>query len=103
MQARTPHGLGLALVIMPRREANGTRPPWMCRWPPRKGLSNRELLYEWHLGASASAYNNDSHFWPGLAGKMNPKPDHGETSYRSSSTIRRSFEGGGRVRTSAVD
>jgi hypothetical protein len=21
--------------------------------------------------------------WPGLAGKMDPKPDHGETSYRA--------------------
>jgi NAD(P)-dependent dehydrogenase (short-subunit alcohol dehydrogenase family) len=25
--------------------------------------------------------------WPGLAGKMNPKPDHGETSYRGSGRL----------------
>ena len=27
--------------------------------------------------------------WPGLAGKMNPKPDHGETSYRGSGRLGR--------------
>jgi NAD(P)-dependent dehydrogenase (short-subunit alcohol dehydrogenase family) len=26
--------------------------------------------------------------WPGLAGKMNPKPDHGETSYKGSGRLR---------------
>jgi len=25
--------------------------------------------------------------WPGLASKMNPKPDHGETSYRGSGRL----------------
>ena len=25
--------------------------------------------------------------WPGLAGKMDPKPDHGETSYRGSGRL----------------
>ena len=25
--------------------------------------------------------------WPGLAGKMNPKPDHGETTYRGSGRL----------------
>ena len=29
-------------------------------------------------------YQKQSQPWPGLAGKMDPKPDHGETSYRGS-------------------
>jgi hypothetical protein len=27
-------------------------------------------------------YKRQSQPWPGLAGKMDPRPDHGETSYR---------------------
>jgi hypothetical protein len=29
-------------------------------------------------------YPKQSQPWPGLASKMNPRPDHGETSYRGS-------------------
>jgi NAD(P)-dependent dehydrogenase (short-subunit alcohol dehydrogenase family) len=32
-------------------------------------------------------YKRQSQPWPGLAGKMDPKPDHGETSYRGSGRL----------------
>src|SRR3982074_1059032 len=32
-------------------------------------------------------YKKQSQPWPGLAGKMDPKPDHGETSYRGSGRL----------------
>jgi NAD(P)-dependent dehydrogenase (short-subunit alcohol dehydrogenase family) len=32
-------------------------------------------------------FNKQSQPWPGLAGKMDPKPDHGETSYRGSGRL----------------
>lgn len=32
-------------------------------------------------------FDRQSQPWPGLAGKMNPKPDHGETSYKGSGRL----------------
>jgi NAD(P)-dependent dehydrogenase (short-subunit alcohol dehydrogenase family) len=32
-------------------------------------------------------FQEQTQSWPGLAGKMNPKPDHGETSYRGSGRL----------------
>ncbi|HEY4206731.1 MAG TPA: SDR family oxidoreductase [Puia sp.] len=32
-------------------------------------------------------FNGQSQPWPGLAGKMDPRPDHGETSYRGSGRL----------------
>jgi len=32
-------------------------------------------------------FANQSQPWPGLAGKMNPRPDHGETTYRGSGRL----------------
>ena len=32
-------------------------------------------------------FNSQSQPWPGLAGKMDPRPDHGETSYRGSGRL----------------
>jgi NAD(P)-dependent dehydrogenase (short-subunit alcohol dehydrogenase family) len=32
-------------------------------------------------------YEKQSQPWPGLAGRMNPRPDHGETSYRGSGRL----------------
>lgn len=32
-------------------------------------------------------FNRQSQPWPGLAGKMDPKPDHGETSYHGSGRL----------------
>src|ERR1700736_5688077 len=33
-------------------------------------------------------FNKQSQPWPGLAGQMDPRPDHGETSYRGSGRLR---------------
>jgi NAD(P)-dependent dehydrogenase (short-subunit alcohol dehydrogenase family) len=35
----------------------------------------------------APPFDGQSQPWPGLAGKMDPKPDHGETSYRGSGRL----------------
>ena len=35
----------------------------------------------------APPFNGQSQPWPGLAGKMDPRPDHGETSYRGSGRL----------------
>jgi NAD(P)-dependent dehydrogenase (short-subunit alcohol dehydrogenase family) len=35
----------------------------------------------------APPFDEQNQPWPGLAGKMNPKPDHGETSYRGSGRL----------------
>lgn len=35
----------------------------------------------------APPFDQQDQPWPGLAGKMNPKPDHGETSYRGSGRL----------------
>src|ERR1700750_2232082 len=32
-------------------------------------------------------FHGQSQPWPGLAGKMNPRPDHGETSYKGSGRL----------------
>ena len=32
-------------------------------------------------------FKSQSQPWPGLAGKMDPKPDHGESSYRGSNRL----------------
>src|ERR1700744_4341572 len=32
-------------------------------------------------------FDSQSQPWPGLAGKMNPRPDHGETSYQGSGRL----------------
>jgi len=32
-------------------------------------------------------FQNQSQPWPGLAGKMTPRPDHGETTYRGSGRL----------------
>ena len=42
----------------------------------------------------APPFKRQSQPWPGLAGRMDPKPDHGETSYRGSGRLaRRDFAG----------
>ena len=33
-------------------------------------------------------FRKQSQPWPGLAGKMEPRPDHGEKSYRGSGALR---------------
>ena len=37
---------------------------------------------------SKPPFQEQSQEWPGLASKMNPKPDHGETSYKGSGRLK---------------
>ncbi len=36
-------------------------------------------------------FKSETQPWPGLAGKMDPKPDHGEQSYRAKDSSQRPF------------
>src|SRR6202795_4018170 len=46
-----------------------------------KGLQNPADMYP------KPRYKKQSQPWPGLAGKMDPRPDHGETSYKGSGRL----------------
>src|SRR6202023_3475612 len=46
-----------------------------------KGLQNPADMYP------KPPYKKQSQPWPGLAGKMDPRPDHGEKSYRGSGRL----------------
>src|SRR5580765_3161684 len=46
-----------------------------------KGLQNPADMYP------KPPYKKQSQPWPGLAGKMDPRPDHGESSYKGSGRL----------------
>jgi NAD(P)-dependent dehydrogenase (short-subunit alcohol dehydrogenase family) len=72
-------GAGLAaLAIAPAVKAteNFYSPP-----PESPNLENPTSKYP------RPPFESQSQPWPGLAGKMNPKPDHGETSYKGSGRL----------------
>ncbi len=57
------------------------------------GIPGKEHMAEQPLIDPTSRYpkppfKKQSQPWPGLAGKMEPKPDHGETSYQGSGRLR---------------
>ncbi len=49
--------------------------------PPPEGLSDPTTKYV------KPPFQSQSQPWPGLASQMNPKPDHGETSYKGSGRL----------------
>jgi NAD(P)-dependent dehydrogenase (short-subunit alcohol dehydrogenase family) len=71
-------GAGLAAIAFlptfgqPASEAGKGGAP--ARWDPRRKYPN-------------PPFKGQSQRWPGLAGKMHPKPDHGESSYRGSGRL----------------
>jgi NAD(P)-dependent dehydrogenase (short-subunit alcohol dehydrogenase family) len=49
--------------------------------------SRRESLQDPTTKYPKPPFNGQSQPWPGLAGKMDPRPDHGETSYKGSGRL----------------
>jgi NAD(P)-dependent dehydrogenase (short-subunit alcohol dehydrogenase family) len=56
-------------------------PTSMSAMPPAEGLKDPKTKYP------APPFHGQSQPWPGLAGKMDPVPDHGEKSYRGSGRL----------------
>ncbi len=65
--------LGVAPAAMAQNSTTTT--------PPRP-LQNPQ-----NIGYPKPPFTEQKQPWPGLAGKMNPRPDHGETSYRGSAQL----------------
>ena len=50
-------------------------------------MTNETVLHDPRTRYPAPPYHGQIQPWPGLAGKMDPLPDHGETSYRGSGRL----------------
>lgn len=73
-------GVGLATVVTaPVLGAAGTQAP---EAPQPEGLEDPTTKYP------KPPFQSQSQPWPGLASQMNPRPDHGETSYKGSGRLR---------------
>ena len=75
------HGLGTGLatvVAAPVLAASGV-PHTDARGPP--ALENPTTKFP------KPPFKSQSQPWPGLASKMDPRPDHGETSYKGSGRL----------------
>ena len=72
-------GIGLAAAAVGPAAAQGQPPPG----PEATGqpLTDPKTKYP------RPPFKGQSQPWPGLAGKMDPQPDHGETSYRGSGRL----------------
>jgi NAD(P)-dependent dehydrogenase (short-subunit alcohol dehydrogenase family) len=66
-------GLGLAMAASMPASARGAAPAMRLQNPAEK--------------YPRPPYPRQSQPWPGLAGKMDPRPDHGETSYRGNGRL----------------
>jgi len=77
-QAVGPVGLGLASaasgVSIAQQAATRPAPGSVAKDDPRSKYPN-------------PPFQEQTQPWPGLAGKMSPKPDHGETSYKGSGRL----------------
>src|SRR4051812_6844438 len=69
-------GIGLGLAATGQAVAQGT--PGMATAQP---LENPATKYP------RPPFKRQSQPWPGLAGRMDPRPDHGEISYRGSGRL----------------
>ena len=72
-------GLGLAIVAGTSAAAQAGQPAAEAPMP----LEDPASKYP------SPPFKRQLQAWPGLAGQMDPKPDHGETSYRGSEPARR--------------
>jgi NAD(P)-dependent dehydrogenase (short-subunit alcohol dehydrogenase family) len=69
-------GVGLAAAVVPPRYDE-----------KMSGLSNSNTLQDPAVKYPRPPFPSQSQPWPGLASKMDPRPDHGETSYRGSGRL----------------
>jgi NAD(P)-dependent dehydrogenase (short-subunit alcohol dehydrogenase family) len=74
-------GAGIATIaVNPVFAGTGTSPVGDDPWPG--GLEDPTTKYP------KPPFREQHQPWPGLAGKMDPKPDHGETSYKGSGRLK---------------
>src|SRR6201992_2087886 len=82
-------GLGTGIAMMAAGQVSASpsihtatpTPPPRGKEPPSPGLTAPTGNYP------RPPFSRQSQPWPGLAGKMNPRPDHGETSYKGSGRL----------------
>lgn len=74
-------GLGLAAIAAAVPAAGQTPPAASPPETPPKPLQDPTTKYP------RPPYPRQSQPWPGLAGRMDPRPDHGEASYRGSGRL----------------
>jgi NAD(P)-dependent dehydrogenase (short-subunit alcohol dehydrogenase family) len=72
-------GAGLAAISIPRAFAAETNPPKESMTPEK--LQDPTTKYP------KPPFKEQSQPWPGLASKMDPRPDHGEKSYKGSGRL----------------
>ncbi len=74
-------GAGLGLAVAAAAPALAQSTPSQAPAQPPKPLQDPTTAYP------RPPFKGQSQPWPGLAGRMTPKPDHGETSYRGSGRL----------------
>ena len=74
-------GLGATLAVAAVSPVFGSPRVSDASAPPPQGLQDPTTKYP------KPPFNSQSQPWPGLASKMDPRPDHGETSYRGSGRL----------------
>lgn len=67
--------------------ALGVAPAAMAQSSATSDAVQRPLRNPQNLGYPKPPFVEQSQPWPGLAGKMSPRPDHGETSYKGSGQL----------------
>jgi NAD(P)-dependent dehydrogenase (short-subunit alcohol dehydrogenase family) len=77
-------GLGAGLMSV----AMGPIPAWARNAENEAIAENTESLVDPTKKYFKPPFPSQSQPWPGLAGKMEPRPDHGEISYRGSARLR---------------
>jgi NAD(P)-dependent dehydrogenase (short-subunit alcohol dehydrogenase family) len=74
-------GLGVGIAAMAAGPALGATQQTLAGSPAALGLEDPTTKYP------KPPFKEQSQPWPGLASKMDPKPDHGETSYKGSGRL----------------
>src|ERR1700722_6343287 len=74
-------GLGAALATVAVSQTLAAEPHASASGQAEPGLENPVTKYP------KPPFEPQSQPWPGLVSKMNPRPDHGETSYRGSGRL----------------
>ncbi len=74
-------GIGLVAAAAPAFAQSSKEPPFS------KGSEAPEALQDPRSKHPKPPFRRQEQPWPGLASKMDPRPDHGETSYRGSGRL----------------
>jgi NAD(P)-dependent dehydrogenase (short-subunit alcohol dehydrogenase family) len=73
-------GAGMAAAVV--------APGMLAKGSPANGAADAENLVDPTSKYPKPPFSGQSQPWPGMASKMNPRPDHGETSYKGSGRLK---------------